>query len=80
MGIVQSTTFIHLAASLDQSEMAIAGTTLYLAQIVSVLVGIQVATTVLHARLRIGLHAGLEGVEHKSKVCSVSQSHLSPIE
>lgn len=80
MGIVQSTTFIHLAASLDQSEMAIAGTTLYLAQNVSVLVGIQIATTVLHARLRTSLDDGLEGVKHKSKVCISHQRSCLPTE
>jgi hypothetical protein len=74
--IVHSTTFIHLAASLDQSEMAIAGTTLYLAQNVSVLIGIQIATTVLHERLRIGLDAGLEGVKHKSKVGDLLEGSL----
>ena len=74
MGIVQSTTFIHLAASLEPSEMAIAGTTLYLAQNVSVLVGIQISTTVLHARLRIGLNAGLQGVKHKSKVSTIQNN------
>lgn len=71
-GIIQSTTFIHLAASLEANEMAIAGTTLYLAQNVFILVGIQLSTTVLHARLRTSLDAGLHGVKHKKKV-SVSK-------
>jgi len=68
MGTMQSTTFIHLAASLDQSEMAIAGTALYVAQNVFMLLGIQLATTVLHAQLRTNLENSLHGIKHKSKV------------
>jgi hypothetical protein len=68
MGIIQSTTFIHLAASLDQSEIAIAGTALYLAQNLFVLVGIQLATALLHSRLYATLSRGLKGIKHKSKV------------
>jgi hypothetical protein len=67
-GIIQSTTFIHLAASLDESEIAIAGTALYLAQNLFVLVGIQLATAILHSRLYATLPRGLEGIKHKSKV------------
>lgn len=68
MGIIQSTTFIHLAASLEAADMAIAGTTLYLAQNIFVLVGIQSSTTVLRAKLRAGLDAGLQGVKNKQDV------------
>lgn len=67
-GANQSTTFIHLAAHLDQSEMAIAGTTLYLIQNLFLLVGLQTSTALVHARLRIGLESGLEGVKHKKQV------------
>lgn len=69
MGIIQSTTFIHLAASLEATEMAIAGTTLFLSQNLFTLLGIQISTTVLRATLRAGLDAGLDGVKHKEKVC-----------
>ena len=67
-GTNQSTTFVHLAANLDQSKMAIAGTTLYLVQNLFVLVGIQLSTAVLRARLKIDLDSGLEGVKNKSRV------------
>ncbi|KAJ9605518.1 hypothetical protein H2200_010175 [Cladophialophora chaetospira] len=66
-GTNQSTTFIHLAANLDQSKMAVAGTTLYLIQNLFLLIGIQTSTALVHARLRIGLACGLEGVKHKKK-------------
>ena len=68
MGIIQSTTFIHLAACLDDLEIAIAGTTLYLAQNVFVLVGIQLTTALLYSRLRTTLEPGLDGIKHKPKV------------
>lgn len=68
MGIITSTTFIHLAASLDSSEMAIAGTTLYLAQNVFMLVGIQLGTTIVNASLKAQLEAALTGVKHRSSL------------
>ncbi|KIW94909.1 uncharacterized protein Z519_04888 [Cladophialophora bantiana CBS 173.52] len=68
-GTNQSTTFIHLAASLEQSKMAIAGTTLYLCHNLFLLIGIQFSTALLHARLRISLESGLDGVKHRSKAC-----------
>lgn len=67
-GTIQSTTFIHLAASLEPSEMAIAGTDLYVAQSVFMLIGIQLAQTVLHAGLRVNLEDSLKGIKHKRKV------------
>lgn len=73
MGIIQSTTYIHLASSLETSEMAIAGTTLYLAQNVWMLIGIQVTTFVLRASLRVYLDQALAGVPDKT---NVSPQHI----
>ncbi|EXJ70854.1 uncharacterized protein A1O5_05845 [Cladophialophora psammophila CBS 110553] len=78
-GTNQSTTFIHLAASLEQSEMAIAGTTLYLCHNLFLLIGIQFSTALLHARLRISLESGLEGVKHKSKIIESAVSSVDSI-
>lgn len=75
-GTNQSTTFIHLAANLDQSKMAIAGTTLYLIQNLFLLVGIQTSTALVHTRLRIGLDSELEGAKNKKQVCLPSR-HIS---
>lgn len=72
-GAVQSTTFIHLAANLDLDDMAIAGTTLYLFQNVSLLVGIQTATTILHSQLRGKLDVSLDKVDDKEKVTLFSK-------
>ena len=70
-----STTFIHLAASLDQSEIAIAGTTLYLINSLFLLIGLQFSTALLHARLRVRLDAGLEGFKHKEEVSPGQSLH-----
>jgi predicted MFS family arabinose efflux permease len=75
-GVTQSTTFIHLAAVLDQSQMAVAGTTLYLVHNLALLVGLQLSTAVLHVRLRSGLDVGLDGVKDKKNVSS-SHARLS---
>lgn len=67
-GTNQSTTFIHLAASLEPEAMAIAGTTLYLFQSLFTLVGIQLATTVFRVGLKGKLDVRLDGVDHKSEI------------
>ena len=68
MGIIQSTSFIHLAASLPQNDIAIACTTLYLAQNVFLLIGIQIATTILRTIVRNELETNLMDFEGKAKV------------
>lgn len=68
-GTLQSTTFVHLAASLDHSEIAIAGTAHYLAGSIFMLVGVQASQTVVHTRLRYLLDRGLQGFKHKERVC-----------
>lgn len=76
-GIIQSTTFIHLAASLEAKEMAIAGTILYLSQNLFLLIGIQLSTATLRYRLRISLNAGLHGIKQKKTVRPVTKSSPS---
>ncbi|KKY24555.1 putative major facilitator superfamily transporter [Phaeomoniella chlamydospora] len=78
-GVIQSTTFIHLAACLDQSEIAIAGTSLYLSQNVGLLVGISLATAVLHAKLRTNLNNDLDGFKHKVDIISRAESSIERI-
>ena len=68
-GTNQSTTFVHLAASLDPEAIAIAGTMLYLFQSLFMLIGIQLATTVLRTTLSARLDTRLDGmVDNKSDV------------
>ncbi|OAP55882.1 hypothetical protein AYL99_10034 [Fonsecaea erecta] len=78
-GTNQATTFIHLAASLDPSKMAVAGTTLYLCYNLFLLIGIQLSTALLHARLRSSLESGLEGVKNKSKIIESAVSSVKSI-
>ncbi|KAH6986479.1 major facilitator superfamily domain-containing protein [Ilyonectria sp. MPI-CAGE-AT-0026] len=68
MGIIQSSTFIHLAASLDHSQIAIAGTTWFLAQNIGVLVGASFSTTVINHALQSCLQTSLSGLENKDDV------------
>ena len=69
-GTIQQTTFIHLAASLDQSEIAIAGTSLFLSVNLGVLVGVSLSTSLVHAKLRFNLENDLVGVSNKAEVRS----------
>lgn len=68
MGVITSTTFVHLAASLEVGDMAVAGTVCYLAGYVGQLVGIELGTTVVQGWLRKGLGRVLRGVEGKEGV------------
>ncbi|KAL6248669.1 hypothetical protein RBB50_004924 [Rhinocladiella similis] len=78
-GVIQSTSFVHLAASLDQSEIAIAGTCLYLTQNIFMLVGIQGATAVLQPHLKASLERDLSGVENKAKIIKQVTSNIELI-
>ncbi|KAJ4245523.1 hypothetical protein NW762_014032 [Fusarium torreyae] len=68
MGIVQSSTFIHLAASLDNSEIAIAGASWFLAQNIGVLIGASFSTASINYALKLSLDNLLDGVEGKEQV------------
>lgn len=68
MGILQSTTFIHLAASLDHSEIAIASASWFLAQNIGVLVGASFSTATINYVLGVSLDGALEGIKDKDEV------------
>lgn len=70
MGILQSTTFIHLAASLEQGEIAIASASWFLAQNIGILVGASFSTATINYVLGIALNRSLEGVIDKNEVGS----------
>lgn len=69
MGTIQSSTFIHVAASLDRKDMSIAGTVWFLAQSFGYLIGASFATALINAMLRSYLGQGLEGFAEKDEVC-----------
>ncbi|RSL94893.1 hypothetical protein CEP52_012364 [Fusarium oligoseptatum] len=68
MGVIQSTTFVHLAASLDRSEIAIAGASWFLAQNIGVLMGASISTATINYALRHGLETLLHGIEGRDEI------------
>lgn len=68
MGIIQSATFIHLAASVGHSEMAIAGTTWFLAQNIGSLIGASISTSLINSVLKISLQKSLVDFEDRDQV------------
>lgn len=70
MGVIQSATFIHLAASLEQSEVAVAGTSWFLAQNVGALAGASLSIPLINKALLDGLESGLTGFDNRSEVPS----------
>jgi sugar phosphate permease len=73
MGTIQSSTFVHLAASLDRSDMAIAGTAWFLAQSFGYLFGASFSTALINSVLRKQLNLNLAGWEGSDKVSSHCQ-------
>jgi hypothetical protein len=67
-GVSQSTTFIQLTAGVEASDIAVAGTSLYLSQNIGMVAGLSTMTAVLQGTLRPALARGLRGVPHKRKV------------
>ncbi|KAL8819712.1 MAG: hypothetical protein Q9191_007671 [Dirinaria sp. TL-2023a] len=60
-GIVLATTFVAIAAGVDESQMAIASTGLYLSGNMGMLIGASLASNILLSTLRLGLEAELKG-------------------
>lgn len=63
-----ATTFVALAAGVDEAQMAIASTGLYLSANIGSLVGASLASNVLQASLSTGLDAGLKGFPDRQTV------------
>ncbi|RMZ86482.1 hypothetical protein DV736_g6292, partial [Chaetothyriales sp. CBS 134916] len=78
-GALTSTPFIHLAANLELEDMAIAGTVLYSFMGIFMLVGIQLATTLLHFELRSGLEVALSGFKHRQKIIDLAVSSIAAV-
>ena len=68
-GIILATTFVALAAGVEDAQMAIAGTGLYLSANIGGLVGTSLASNVLQATLRTGLDTGLKDIQDRQSVC-----------
>ena len=68
MGCTQNTTFVHLAASLDPSDMAVAGTTWFLSQSVGMLVSANMFDLIHNMALGGFLDQALDGLDNKKEV------------
>jgi hypothetical protein len=68
MGIVQIASFIHLAASLDTQEIAIATMSWYLSSSVGMLVSVNIFNVTYQAALARFLRRNLLGVPDADKV------------
>ncbi|KAM0547519.1 hypothetical protein ACHAPJ_010392 [Fusarium lateritium] len=80
MGIVQSSTFVHLAACLDNSEIAIAGASWFLAQNIGVLIGASFSTASINYALKVSLEKLLDGVEGKEQIIKHATSDVTYIQ
>lgn len=67
-GVIGSSLFVYLAAGVDESQMAIASTGLYLGQNIGALLGVSLASNVLFNVLRSGLEKRLDGFPNKDTV------------
>lgn len=66
-----STTFVGLAAGVEESQMAIASTGLYLSANVGTLAGTSLASSILQTTLRQGLSHDLKNFKDWEMVCAV---------
>lgn len=67
-GIALSTTFIALTAGVEQGQMAIAGSGLYLSSNIGMVSGLSIAAATLQSTLRKELRIGLEGEAGREQV------------
>lgn len=63
-----ATTFIGLAAGVEESQMAIASTGLYLSGNLGMLIGMSVASKIMQASLKKGLKRALVGFDGREVV------------
>jgi hypothetical protein len=67
-GIALSTTFIALTAGVEQGQMAIASSGLYLSSNIGMVSGLSIAVAILQSTLRKELRIGLEGEDGREEV------------
>lgn len=65
---MSATTFVALAAGVDDAQMAIASTGWYLSGNIGGLVGASLASNVLQASLKTGLDTGLKDIQDRQTV------------
>lgn len=67
-GLVFGTTFVAIAAGVDESQMAIASTGLYLSGAMGGVIGASLASNILLSTLRPELERGLDGITDRDVV------------
>lgn len=72
MGVVYATTFVGLTAGVEERQMAIAGTGLYLSSNLGMLTGVSVASKIMQASLRKELQGALIGFDGREMVSTIS--------
>ncbi|CAJ2504948.1 Uu.00g123420.m01.CDS01 [Anthostomella pinea] len=77
MGITQSVTFVHLAASLEPEEMAIAGTSWFLSQSLGVLVSANMFNAVHEVSVTRLMEQALEGNSRKDEIIKGALSSIA---
>lgn len=75
MGIISSSAFVGLAASVPEEDVAIAGSGMYLCVNIAGVAGTAAGSAVYGTALRKNLQAVFTGVDHGGQVCS-SQASL----
>ncbi len=70
-GVVGAVMFVCMAAGIDESQMAIASTGIYLSSNIGSLVGASLASNVLQTVLRTGLETGLQDFPDKETVLNI---------
>ncbi|KAG6991089.1 hypothetical protein G7Y79_00057g090710 [Physcia stellaris] len=76
MGTVFAATFVGLAAGVEESQMAIASTGLYLSTNLGTLTGMSVASKIMQASLRKGLKRSLVGFDGREVILEKAISDL----
>lgn len=79
MGSTQSTTFVHLAVSLDAKDIAVAGTTWFLCQSAAMLVAANTFNMVHNLALINMLNSALQGMHNKDEVGHRFSAICSPL-
>lgn len=79
-GVALSTTFIGLAAGVDQIDIAVAGTGLYQAQNIGAVVGLSGVGALLQGTLRPQLERRLQGVKHGHRIIERSTADIGYVQ
>lgn len=79
MRSTQSTTFVHLAVSLDAKDIAVAGTTWFLCQSAAMLVAANTFNMVHNLALMSMLNSALQGMHNKDEVGQRFSTICSPL-